>query len=51
MEKDKHPSPPADMPRVDSESLLGTGSQLWIHHAGQWYLLRTTASNKLILTK
>ena len=51
MENDKSNPPPADTPRIDSHRLLGPGGQLWIQHAGQWYLLRTTAANKLILTK
>ncbi|WP_372592488.1 hemin uptake protein HemP [Guyparkeria sp.] len=51
MDKDTRTPPPANIPRIESHRLLGAGGQLWIQHAGQWYLLRTTAANKLILTK
>ncbi|MCL7745302.1 hemin uptake protein HemP [Guyparkeria hydrothermalis] len=40
-----------EIPRVSSQALLGDHGQLWIDHQGQRYLLKTTASNKLILTK
>ncbi|WP_082663992.1 MULTISPECIES: hemin uptake protein HemP [unclassified Guyparkeria] len=38
-------------PTIVSERLLGPTGQIRIQHDGQWYLLRITASNKLILTK
>jgi len=43
--------PPADTRCIPSDQLLGRLGQVWIEHQGQRYLLRTTASNKLILTK
>ncbi len=36
---------------IDSETLLGNGGELFIHHAQQVYRLRLTAQGKLILTK
>lgn len=42
---------PADVRCIPSDQLLGRLGQVWIEHQGQRYLLRTTASDKLILTK
>lgn len=36
---------------VASEQLLGPGRQIRIWHRGEWYTLRQTANDKLILTK
>ena len=36
---------------VASDQLLGTARQLRICHRGEWYVLRQTANDKLILTK
>ena len=38
-------------PRHRSETLLGSAREVVIEHRGQDYLLRVTASGKLILTK
>ncbi|MDG4867436.1 hemin uptake protein HemP [Guyparkeria sp. 1SP6A2] len=53
MHQDRPPSalPTGGAPQIDSDRLLGPDGQIWIRHASQWYLLRTTAANKLILTK
>ncbi|WP_018873999.1 hemin uptake protein HemP [Thioalkalivibrio sp. ALJ16] len=48
------PTPPrsATGPReVASEDLLGAARQIRIRHRGEWYTLRQTANDKLILTK
>ena len=47
------PSRPAapQRPRHRSEALLGNAREVVIEHRGQDYLLRLTASGKLILTK
>lgn len=34
-----------------SDQLLGEARQLYIRHRGEWYTLRQTANDKLILTK
>ncbi|WP_018865437.1 MULTISPECIES: hemin uptake protein HemP [Thioalkalivibrio] len=45
-------SRPATGPReVASEDLLGPARQIRIRHRGEWYTLRQTANDKLILTK
>ncbi len=44
-------SPAPQRPRHRSETLLGTSREVVIEHRGQDYLLRLTASGKLILTK
>ncbi|WP_018993783.1 MULTISPECIES: hemin uptake protein HemP [unclassified Thioalkalivibrio] len=36
---------------VASEDLLGAARQIRIRHRGEWYTLRQTANDKLILTK
>ncbi|MGM0553939.1 MAG: hemin uptake protein HemP [Pseudomonadota bacterium] len=36
---------------IASEDLLGPARQLRICHRGEWYTLRRTANDKLILTK
>lgn len=36
---------------IDSHCLMSSNGQCWICHNGQHYLLRITASNRLILTK
>jgi hemin uptake protein HemP len=41
----------APIPTMRSDVLLGAGRQLRIEHAGEWYVLRKTTNNKLILTK
>ena len=41
----------AGIPTARSDVLLGTARQLRIEHAGEWYVLRQTTKNKLILTK
>ena len=40
-----------DRPRLTSEQILRGNSAVEIEHAGQYYLLRITRENKLILTK
>lgn len=43
------PSPP---PLIhDSSQLFGAGREVIIRHAGEFYRLRVTRQNKLILTK
>ncbi|WP_026287524.1 hemin uptake protein HemP [Thioalkalivibrio sp. ALJ24] len=43
---------PAGGPReVTSDELLCDADRVYIHHEGQCYTLRVTASRKLILTK
>jgi len=39
------------VPTMHSDVLLGPARQLRIEHAGEWYVLRQTNRNKLILTK
>jgi hemin uptake protein HemP len=39
------------MPLLRSEDLFGESRELMIEHAGAYYRLRVTHSNKLILTK
>jgi hemin uptake protein HemP len=39
------------IPAMRSDTLLGAARQLRIEHAGEWYVLRQTTNNKLILTK
>lgn len=39
------------MPLLRSEDLFGRGREILIEHAGGYYRLRITHSNKLILTK
>lgn len=41
----------AEIPSTRSDLLLGAARQLRIEHAGEWYVLRQTSNNKLILTK
>lgn len=41
----------AGVPGVQSAALLQGGREVLIHHDGQIYRLRLTASNKLILVK
>lgn len=42
----------ASSPReIASEQLLGPARQIRICHRGEWYTLRRTANDKLILTK
>ncbi|WP_018948633.1 hemin uptake protein HemP [Thioalkalivibrio sp. ALMg11] len=36
---------------IASEQLLGRARQIRICHRGEWYTLRRTANDKLILTK
>jgi hemin uptake protein HemP len=43
--------PGEDRPKYRSETLLAGGRQVIIEHRGQEYVLRLTASGKLILTK
>ena len=43
--------PPPGIPVVDSVVLMGGGRELLIRHGASTYLLRVTASEKLILTK
>lgn len=38
-------------PQIDSRALFGAAREVVIHHAGQAYRLRHTATGKLILTK
>lgn len=46
------PSPSGNSrPRLDSGQLLQGAQAIEIEHAGQFYLLRVTRENKLILTK
>lgn len=40
-----------EVPAVSSTDLLGTQKQIVISHNGEFYTLRITANNKLILTK
>ena len=40
-----------DLPRVRSQELLQGKNVILIEHAGDWYYLRMTRNNKLILTK
>jgi len=39
------------VPSTRSDVLLGPARQLRIEHEGEWYVLRQTNRNKLILTK
>jgi len=39
------------IPSTRSDVLLGSARQLRIEHEGEWYVLRQTSRNKLILTK
>ncbi len=39
------------VPTARSDVLLGSARQLRIEHHGEWYVLRQTNRNKLILTK
>ena len=39
------------IPLLRSEELFGRGREILIEHAGGYYRLRVTHSNKLILTK
>ncbi|WP_006748970.1 hemin uptake protein HemP [Thioalkalivibrio paradoxus] len=39
------------IPTTRSDVLLGSARQLRIEHEGEWYVLRQTNRNKLILTK
>ena len=39
------------IPLLRSEELFGRGREILIEHAGGYYRLRVTQSNKLILTK
>ena len=39
------------IPSTRSDVLLGSARQLRIEHEGEWYVLRQTNRNKLILTK
>ncbi|MBS0002995.1 MAG: hemin uptake protein HemP [Thioalkalivibrio sp.] len=53
---DRGPSPHAGgsgqtIPTTRSDVLLGPARQLRIEHDGEWYVLRQTSRNKLILTK
>jgi len=48
---DSHRAAREDIPRVDSEALLGPGGRVVIEHRGQFYELRETRFGKLILTK
>ncbi|MFL6547565.1 MAG: hemin uptake protein HemP [Povalibacter sp.] len=41
----------ASLPCVRSDSLFGKAREILIEHAGSFYRLRVTSSNKLILTK
>lgn len=45
------PQPQPGAPAIDSAELLQGRREVLIHHAGQTYRLRLTASNKLILVK
>jgi hemin uptake protein HemP len=45
------PAGAATPPVVDSTSLMGGHRELVIRHGEEFYRLRVTASNKLILTK
>lgn len=47
----REPGTPPDPPGIASAELLRGQRELLIHHAGQTYRLRLTASNKLILVK
>lgn len=50
--RDAAPSPAAVAPpRIASERLFGSASELLIEHRGAVYRLRQTALGKLILTK
>jgi hemin uptake protein HemP len=44
-------APAEGIPSIRSDLLLGQARQLRIEHAGEWYVLRQTTNNKLILTK
>ena len=41
----------SSIPLLRSEELFGRGREILIEHAGGYYRLRVTHSNKLILTK
>ncbi len=45
------PRLPASKPRLKSEDLLGSGSELIIEHRGEEYRLKLTRNDKLILNK
>ena len=47
---ESRPRGPA-IPLLRSEELFGRGREILIEHAGGYYRLRVTQSNKLILTK
>ena len=54
--KSEQQSKKPDLPRtaitaVTSEELLGPGNRLQISHNDDYYTLRITANNKLLLTK
>lgn len=44
-------NPSRPIPSTRSDVLLGPARQLRIEHEGEWYVLRQTNRNKLILTK
>ena len=44
-------NPGRTVPTTRSDVLLGPARQLRIEHEGEWYVLRQTNRNKLILTK
>lgn len=44
--RDEHPTP-----RFEVETLVGEGREAILVHNGEFYRLRVTANNKLILTK
>ncbi|SNY91273.1 Hemin uptake protein hemP [Cohaesibacter sp. ES.047] len=41
----------ADIPTIDSRQLFADGREIQISHRGEFYRLRITAQQKLILTK
>jgi len=49
--RDPKSAPAEGVPTIRSDLLLGRGRQLRIEHADEWYVLRQTTNNKLILTK
>lgn len=49
--RDSHRPSRDDIPRIDSQTLLGAGGRVVIEHHGQFYELRETRFGKLILTK
>ncbi|MEM7506744.1 MAG: hemin uptake protein HemP [Pseudomonadota bacterium] len=47
----REPSASATQREIDSRTLLGHGKTVTIRHGAEFYTLRLTRANKLILTK